>query len=379
MLSQLDISEKIGVAAIGNVLDINCWSNIPYYFYTTGNKMGLFQNPFSLDLSRLTTSRKIWNLQQILLLRKPGGYQYSPEFLSQAEAQIPKEFYQGTVISFNQVFPRALTIQSAGGTPYYYIDSTLYDLFRDPSYQFKLSPGTMKRAMNQERENYSRAKKIVTMGTWVRKSLNEQYGISDEKIETILPGSNLNLPDPYIAPQWRPGAGKDRDFVLGFIGKDWKRKGLPVLIQLKNALKEKGYRIKILVIGNAPKDIEQDPDIEFAGFINKAKQMDLFLSKLALCDMGCLFSQGEALGISTLEFIKVGIPVTGYYHQGLLDTLFPEVSLRFLPGDSIEKMVQVFSQYLENEADQKQKFLATGPLGNKIGWENCILNWSNIL
>jgi glycosyltransferase involved in cell wall biosynthesis len=379
MPSELNQDKNIGVAAIGDVLDVNCWSNIPYYFFTTGQKSGLFQNPFSLNLARLSQSRKTWNLKQLILFRRPGGYQYSPSFLEKAESQIPENYYTGKVISFNQIFPRASTILKEGGSIYYYIDSTLYDLFKDPSYQFNLSRKVMDQALLLEKENYTQAKKIVTMGSWVRKSLVEHYGIPEYKIETVLPGSNLRLPQDYCPPVWKPGAGKERPFVFGFVGKDWKRKGLPLLINLKNGLKDLGYKVKILVIGNAPKEIESDKDIEFAGFINKASQMELFVSKLGQCDIGCLFSKGEALGISTLEFIKVGIPVTGFYHQGLLDTLFPEVSLRFSPEESLENMILRFSSYFENEEEQKQKFLATGPLRDQIGWENCVQNWSRIL
>jgi len=371
--------EKIGVAAVGNVLDINCWSNIPYYFYTTGERAGLFHNPFNLDLQKLNLPRKIWNLTRVLTGQGIGGYQYSNAFLIQAESQIPYAYFQEKVISFNQTFPRASTVKHAGGEMYYYIDITLQDLFQDPSFHFNLSFEVMAAAIEQEKENYRLAKKVVTMGSWVRKSLIENYEVPEEKIETIMPGPNMALPPNFPQPIWRPGAGKQRDFVMGFVGKDWKRKGLPLLISIKNGLRGRGYKVKIMVIGNAPEGIEEDPDIEFAGFINKQTQMLRFISKLRECDMGCLFSTAEPLGISTLEFIKAGIPVAGFFHQGLLDTLLPGVSLRFDPEEKALSIVDRMVDYLENDSEQKRQYLALANYREEISWETCIESWSRIL
>ena len=37
------------IAVIGDVSDINCWSNIPYYFFQAGKDQSLFENPWKLD------------------------------------------------------------------------------------------------------------------------------------------------------------------------------------------------------------------------------------------------------------------------------------------------------------------------------------------
>ena len=370
---------KVGVAVIGDVLDINCWSNIPYYFYNTGAKIGLFHNPFRLNPSLLSLQQKIWNIKQLLKGKNIGGYQFSRSFQASAETQIPKEFFSEKVISFSQVFPRGRTVIEAGGEIYYYIDTSLYDLFRLTSYKLRISKSARNEAIELEMENYQSATKIVTMGTWARKSLLDYYNLPENKIETILPGANLVLPAEYSPPKWRAGAGINRDFVLGFVGKDWNRKGLPILIKIKNSLKEQGLRIKVKVIGDAPEYIRKDPDVDFLGFIDKLKSPEKFAMELSTCDLGCLFSSGEALGISTLEFIKAGIPVAGFYQQGLKDTLFEGISLRFDPEEDFDVITKRLFEYILNPLDQISFFSDIPNYRNSVTWENCIDKWAHIL
>ena len=77
--------KKVGLAAVGDVLDINCWSNIPFYLFKAGRKASLFDEPWSLDMSKFTVSRIAWNARQLLLGKGKGGYQYSKDFLDKAE------------------------------------------------------------------------------------------------------------------------------------------------------------------------------------------------------------------------------------------------------------------------------------------------------
>src|SRR5688500_9939328 len=99
-----------GIAVVGDVMDVNCLSGSPYYFYIEGKKAGLFNQPWLSDLNRFKTSRLVWNVKSYLTGKGIGGYQYSEDFLCKAEAAIPKEYLTSEIISFNQVFPRASSI-----------------------------------------------------------------------------------------------------------------------------------------------------------------------------------------------------------------------------------------------------------------------------
>ena len=63
--------------------------------------------------------------------------------------------------------------------------------------------------------------------------------------------------------------------------------------------------------GHLPASQRRQTGLEFVGFIDKAREPRRFVEFLSGCDVGCLFSEQEPLGISTLEFLRVGVPVRG--------------------------------------------------------------------
>lgn len=369
----------IDIAAVGNVADISCWSNIPFYFFQEGSKRGIFGHPWNLPLSQFSDSRKYWNLLSLLCLNRPGGYQFSKAFLDKAESLIPAEYFTNTIISFNQVFPRAETVQKAGGKIIYYIDMTLTDLFKDKSYGVHIGSGIRKMALQQELTNYNLAERVITMGNWPLKTLTEIYHLPQAKLGFVLPGANLTIEPDWEPVPFKPGAGRTRDLVLGFVGKDWERKGLGVLIELKAALEVRGFKIRIKVIGNCPEIWKVQDGVDFLGVINKINEGARFISEIAACDIGCLFSKGEALGISLLEFLAVGVPVAGYYHQGMTDTLLPGASLSFQLDDSLVKIADRFETYINDSACQLAlKNNAIARQGS-VTWKSCLDNWLPIL
>lgn len=367
------------IAVIGDVSDINCWSNIPYYFFQAGKDQSLFENPWKLDMDAFKISRKIWNIQNLLAMNKPGGYQFSTEFLARAEASIPDSFFKNSIISFNQLFPRASTVTNAGGKIFYYIDMTLTDLFKDDSYQVHIGRNIREKALSQERENYELAEKVISMGTWTQTSLLNNYSINPGKLATILPGANISGKGASAIKSFLPGAGITRELVLGFVGKDWKRKGLGILMDVKNMLQARGYKIRIKIIGNCPEEWRNTPGIEYIGFIDKQHESSRFIEEVSTCDIGCLFSKGEALGIALLEFLFLGIPVAGFFHQGLRDTLMPGASLRFNLNDSITEIANSFHKYiLENDYQLTLKKNAID-YADKVTWADCVEKWKQIL
>jgi len=369
---------KTGVAAVGDVLDINCWSNIPYYFFKEGKKQGLFDEPWQLDLSSFDIDRNVWNAFRLLMGRGIGGYQYSKSFLTKAESQIPQNFFRSKVISFNQTFPSAKKIIDFGGKIYYYIDISLHDLFNEPSYGVAVPRAMKTKALELEKRNYDLAEKVVTMGHWAQKSLIEHYKLPQEKIMTILPGANL--PEVDISnDKFNPGAGETRDLVLGFVGKDWERKGLLVLLQVARELRARGVRINIRVLGNCPNELQKESLIDFTGFVDKQSDSDKFCHNLRSCDIGCLFSESEALGISTLEFLHLGVPVAGFFHQGLEDTLMDGASFRFSLRDPIGKIANAFERYVQSDLLQRQMKEEAKKYSNHVTWRRCVNEWRSII
>jgi glycosyltransferase involved in cell wall biosynthesis len=370
---------NIGVAVVGDVLDINTWSNTPFFFYTEGESRKLFNQPWRLNTDQFRIPRVLWNGAQVLRGKGAGGYQYSEAFLNRAEAAIPAEYFSSTVITFNQLFPRADSIKSHGGRLFYYIDVTLHELFRATSYGVNVPSDIKNKAIALEKRNYENAAAIVCMAGWIRESLLEVYKLPAEKIFVIMPGANLPSTVTVQQQVLTPGAGITRDLVLGFVGKDWKRKGLPVLIEARDLLEQAGYRSVIKVIGNAPPELARSKGVIFSGFIDKGKDYRHFVDEISSCDFGCLFSSSEALGISVLEFLRVGVPVAGYAHQGSLDTLLPQASIRFHPDEGAKAIADRLAAVISNEVEMHRLKTEAVKASSSVSWERAVREWSNLL
>ena len=369
----------IGVAVVGDVLDINTWSNTPWYFYHEGARQGLFNQPWRLDMNKFSTSRKIWNATQMLSGKGKGGYQYSESFLDKAEAMIKPSWFSSTVISMNQVFPRARKVTSSGGQIYYYVDMTLADLFAERSYNVNISETAKRKALEIEKENYERAAGVVSMATWVHTSLKDFYKLPAGKIHAIMPGANLPLETVGVVPDMKDGAGITRNLRLGFIGKDWKRKGLLTLLDARDLLEQKGYKVNVIVIGPSPEELTGRRGVEFTGFIDKRSDHQKFIEVIRGCDVGCLFSESEALGISVLEFLSVGVPVIGYAHQGTLDTLIPGASVRFTLKDGADTIAQRLSSIIDNPPELRSLRERARSAQENVTWKSTINQWAQLL
>lgn len=367
------MSARRSIAAVGDVTDVNCWSGIPFHFWRAARAAGFADVPWQLDLEDLRWPRRFWNLARVLRGKAPGGFQYSPAFLRRAAAQIPVEFFRTEILSFHQHFPLAEQVVAAGGELNHYLDATFAALTSNRGLDLHLPPDVVSEARAMERQNYAASRRVLTMARWTAQSVIQDCGVAAEKVCTILPGANLDLPpdDPGAAPP--PGrAGKERAFVLGFVGQDWRRKGLPFLIEVRNELARRGWKTLVQAAGAAPEELARHDGVRFVGRIEKRGGSGAFVKFLRECDLGCLFSTNEALGISTLEFLRAGVPVAGFAHQGLADTLPPDAGFCFPLHASASAVADELEKYLRDENRQDQFRRRAAQWSPLMTWERCV-------
>jgi glycosyltransferase involved in cell wall biosynthesis len=360
------------VAVVGDVTVPSTWSGTPFHFWQAAKAAGFASLPWRLDLAAFRWRRLAWNGRRVMAGCATGGYQYSRDFLDCAERQIPAALFATEVITFNPHFPRAKSMQKAGGVLNHYIDAPFAALASGRGLDLRLPASVVREARELERANFVGSKRIVTMARWAAEVAVAECGVSPGKVFTILPGANLDLPLDWNFPVPAGRAGRERDFVLGFVGKEWQRKGLPSIVAVRDELVRRGWKASVHVAGHAPSGMKKCEGIHFAGFIDKWKDGAKFLDFLSACDVGCLFSKEEALGISTLEFLRAGVPVAGFLHEGPADTLPPDSGFRFARKTKISEMADLFEAYLEDETMQAGLRRNARRWSPWLTWERCL-------
>lgn len=361
------------VAAIGDVADVRAWSGIPFHFLEAAQAAGFASIPWRLDLRALRGPRVRWSLGQLLRGRRAGGFQYSAAFMKAAGAQVPEALFASEIITFHQHFPPCGAVKAAGGRLNHYIDATFAALASGRGLDLRLPSRVVEEGRQAERENYRASAHVVTMARWTAESAVIECGVPAAKVAIILPGANFSLPPDAVlaAPPGR--VGRERDFVLGFVGMDWQRKGLPFMVEVRDLLAARGWRVKVQAAGAAPQELADREGVNFVGQIDKSgAQGDHFFRFLKACDIGCLFSRAEALGISTLEFLRAGVPVAGFAHQGLADTLPPDAGFRFPLEASAADVADTFEVYLRDEAKQEEFRHHAQHWSPLVTWERCV-------
>ena len=367
------------VAAVGDAADPATWSGIPYHFLAAAATAGWATRPWRLDWPAQRWGRRWWNLGQVLRGRGAGGYQYSRAFLDRAEAAVPAPLWRGRVLTFNQHFPRAAGVRRRGGTPLHYLDATFASFCAPGGLAARLPPSVQAEARRIERDNLQASAQVVTMAHWAADAVVAECGVPRDRVATIMPGANLALPPGYAFPAAPGWPGRERPLVLGFVGKDWRRKGLPFLIAVREELERQGVRAEVRVAGLAPGELPSMRGITCAGFIDKVRQPQTFLDFLAGCDVGCLFSGREPLGLSTLEFLRAGVPVAGFAVEGLRDTLPADAGFSFAPGTPATAVADALRAGFADAGTVVARRACARAWSSHVTWERCLAEWDELL
>jgi UDP-glucose:(heptosyl)LPS alpha-1,3-glucosyltransferase len=145
---------------------------------------------------------------------------------------------------------------------------------------------------------------VVPVSSNLKGILESKYTEWSQTITSpIFPGVSFQS-EHFALPQAPPAAGG----VIGFIGREWKRKGLVTVIEVWRELKKRRPRLKLRIAGVHPDEIahlvdQSTPDVEILGWI---KEKALFYQGTDL-----LFhpASKEAFGMIIPEAMSVGVPI----------------------------------------------------------------------
>ncbi|MDM7935836.1 MAG: hypothetical protein QUV06_00020 [Cyanobium sp. CZS 48M] len=205
----------------------------------------------------------------------------------------------------------------------FYIDATTRQVFESYGSGARLAPRFQQQVLERERLAYQQARSIVCMAQWAADSVITDYGINPSKVHVVLAGANLDetaliaLPSADPPPSPSPG----QPLRLGFLGKEWQRKGGPFLLQLAEALAQQSIPTVIRAIGPELASLPVHPALQPLGFINKQSDTARFVAELRSWHFGTLFSSAEAFGISNRECLRLGVPMLAHAVGGIPSTL----------------------------------------------------------
>jgi glycosyltransferase involved in cell wall biosynthesis len=360
---------------VGDPNDINTWSNIPYFFMRAGQRRGFFDGGLPLKPERLRLQRWAWNLGMLLRTGSYGGFQYSEFFLNRLFDQVAVDPDHDEFISHFPLLPPKPA--QHGYRVSYYIDATLKQNFDDYGVAANVTPVMQERAVEQERRNYHHADRVVTMSRWAADSVVEDYGVPDEHVHIVPGGANLrekDLPDSVGTT----AAENLQPLRLGFIGKNWQRKGLPFLLRVAESLEEQGIDVEVSAIGPEASDLPNHRLLQTEGFIDKDSDLPHFVEAVRSFHFGCLFSSIEAFGISNVECLRLGIPVLAFDVGGIPDTVPDDCGLLFASETHSDTVAERLVSFVDNPSRYDDLQRCIKKRSEEFTWDRVIRKFEEI-
>lgn len=216
--------------------------------------------------------------------------------------KVPNEFASWPVFVFGS--------QILSSAPHYFYQDlnyqTLVDFRQDglPTYMYdEVSLSLLKAQAKMQLEHYAKARAVFTMSQWIRKKIVDTGAIPENRVVHVGAGSNLGVQfteNPY--------SEKNLDSErLVFIGRDFVRKGGPLLLDAWDIVRRALPTARLAIVGPPRDAIPLRDGIEAYGDVDSTAVLNLLRESAGFV----LPSLWEPYGIAYLEALSCGVPVIG--------------------------------------------------------------------
>jgi glycosyltransferase involved in cell wall biosynthesis len=245
------------------------------------------------------------------------------------------------------------------GAPYVlYIDNTVALSCRHWPEWVAMGERDLERVLAWERRLYGEARHVFCVGSPMAASVVEDYGVPDERVTVVGGGANFHeLPALD---------GREREPVILFVGRDWRRKAGEVLVEAFRLVRDRvpGARLQIVGTDEAPRD---EPGVEVLGTIgDRGRLAELY----AAARVFCLPSHYEPYGFSISEAMAFGLPCVVTDVGALSEVVVDGETGLIVPRGDARRLAEALLALLEDP----QRSAAMGAAGRRrvettLNWE----------
>lgn len=188
--------------------------------------------------------------------------------------------------------------------------------------------------LERERATYHGAHRILVMSEFARASLISDYGVSDSKVRVVYGG-------PILPSLTDPGERKDDGHTVLLIGRNFREKGGPVLLNAMKRVRQLVPDAHLQVVGvNGP----SDKDVTYVGWVPTAEISHYYERSTVLA----LPTLREAFGLVFLEAMAHGLPCVGTNIEAIPEIIVDGETGFLVPPGNDEALAERLVQLLKN-------------------------------
>jgi len=211
----------------------------------------------------------------------------------------------------------------------------------------------------RERETYHRALGIATFSELVRDSLLDDYGVDPAIVHVVGAGAN-------VVPKAEPQRADDGQTIL-FVGKDWRRKGGPGLLEAFSLLRSMRPSLRLLIAGPA-EELDLPEGATNLGLV-PFESMERVFSEATIFVLPTL---REPFGIAYLDAMLCKVPCVGT-QVGAVPEILGETGICVPPANAAA-LAQAIAELLDDPARRaamgeagRRRVLERGYLWPEVG------------
>lgn len=181
------------------------------------------------------------------------------------------------------------------------------------------SPGYLRQGHALERRALAASAAAIFPSDWAARSAVEQYGADPARVHVVPFGANVRAPAADDVAGWIAERRVDRPRIL-FIGREWERKGGPIVVAACDRLRRDGLQVGLDLVGLPVPPLGLPDFVTHHGLLNKndpdqAARLESLLAGATLLfvpsraeNYGMTFCEGAAYGLPAVATAVGGIP-----------------------------------------------------------------------
>lgn len=357
------MKRKLIFACRWNKSEQSSWSGSAYAVYQELNKR------YCLERFDIKDS---WNIKLYKLARKVGLVKGEPSLLGVHKKNnrfFEHKYNDGDCV----VFQFSETPWTPYTKNYVYqdlaVEYLLYIKKTDPiSYAHcgftGVSEKQLKKRAIVQKAFYEHCDCIFTMGDWLADFLRDECGVSAEKIKTV--GAGINVPIQEVEY-----TQKEENKIL-FVGRDFERKGGPIVLEAFKILKQNYLKgAELYIAGPAKNPLKKNVDgVIYLGNISTEQLRDYY----KICDIFCMPSYFEPFGIVFCEALVNGLPCIGRNKFAMKEIIEEGKTGYLLEDDNVDELARKMFELLKNREIAKNVRAKREYYINKYSWSNVVDN-----
>ncbi|MDB5406171.1 MAG: glycosyltransferase, family [Rhodospirillales bacterium] len=220
----------------------------------------------------------------------------------------------------------------------------------------RCAPEYVRQGEEQERAALQTAAAAIYTSEWAASSAIEDYGADPGKVHVVPFGANI-VAKPFEDVKCYIANRSTKTMNVLFIGREWRRKGLPKVIATCRWLRRHGIDVALDIVGAEGYRGELPEFARFHGMMNKSKPHHRERLEAMMAQAHFLFvpSSAENFGIVFCEAAAYGIPSIATRVGGIPSIIQDNVTGVCLPPDSSAEefgrtMLEIFGDRRRYEA-----------------------------